>query len=84
VRFHVHAIPYLVRAFARKLGRLLIGAPLWVEPKEEERRLAICAQCVHRRHIEGQLDQCDICDCFLVLKARFVDECCPLRPKPRW
>lgn len=73
----------VTKAILRKTWRILTFQNLLVTPKEEKNRLAICSCCPHIIRNESGIDQCGICYCVLSLKAKFVDERCPL-PTPRW
>lgn len=83
----LRALPYLGAALLRKAKRILMRQDLLATQALEQKRLAICRSCPHRvihNEGEGRFDQCDICGCVLILKVKFVDETCPLRPNPRW
>jgi len=97
MQLHWRAVPYLIRAAARKFYICLIWAfyhrrsgvllaQLLMRPPEEQNKiLAICASCPQKLgQITSPLAQCNICLCLLHLKTKFKDEVCPLRPQPKW
>ena len=45
---------------------------------EEERRLAICGECPKFNKGDLGFSRCEVCGCFMVIKAKLAQASCPI------
>ena len=69
---------YAIGAFYRAVKRLFSVKPSFVTEEIAEKRLKACEACPH---FDSSVRQCEICTCFVDLKAQLTTESCP---KGRW
>jgi hypothetical protein len=69
---------YAIGAFYRAVKRLFSVKPSFVTEETAQKRLKACEECPH---FDPAVGQCQVCSCFVILKAQLTTENCP---KGRW